>query len=201
MNGLFWGFLQAQRCSKVPHGTMSCLFSGELGQDSLSSYFQLIFGPEDLMLHLGQSIFIAGAGRVIVPAGTGCSDAQLGSAGELGALMCQVTTQPTCQAGAGSQLLTGRHIPSCSGSCGLARNVKETTQSPLHGVRGCARAGLEHSQQIRGVVWMFYLLYRKIWGRWQCLGGRSTAPSPSRPLHSCLRHKIRQAAFCTEKIL
>lgn len=92
--------------------------------------------------------------------------------------------------GSGWQPGPDRHIPSCSGSCGLARNVKE---SPLPGAGGGARAGPEQSR-VRGVVWMFYLLQRNIWGRWQYLGGslgeRRTTPSPSTPLHSCLRHKI-----------
>lgn len=183
---------------------MSCLYRGGLGQDGLSSHFQLVFGPEDLMLHLDQSIFIAGAGRVILPAGTGSSSAQLGSAGELGAtaLVCQVTTQPTCQARAGSQLLTGT-IPAA-----LARvDQPEIWRGPRRAL--CLEQEDAHGQVLsrarRFKVWSgCFTFYTEKFGEggniWEVgLGERSTTSSPSRPLHSCLRHKIRQAAFCTEK--
>lgn len=99
---------KAQRCSEVPTGqSTSCSYGGGLGQHvkrGLSSHFQLIFGLEDLMLHLDQSVFIDGAGRVILPAGTRSSNAQLRSAVEFGAMghLCQVTIKPTCQAQASS---------------------------------------------------------------------------------------------------
>lgn len=59
--------------------------------------FPAYFGLKDLTFHLDQSIFIDGAGRAVLPAGTGSSNAQLRGAVEFGAMgrMCQVTPKPT----------------------------------------------------------------------------------------------------------
>lgn len=100
--------LQSPEVLWGPHGTKHVLLlwgrTRPAWQRGLSSHFQLILGLEDLMLHLDQSVFIDGAGRVILPAGTRSSNAQLRSAVEFGAMghLCQVTIKPTCQAQASS---------------------------------------------------------------------------------------------------